>query len=341
MKRLLIIIIALLMLTAAGCGTNGELNVETNPPVSPSPTCEEIIQAVSSGDWAPVTLEKMAVSIDTIIVGKVKEVLPAVRVNLTEYGYETSSDREEWANITRCRVEVLTSVKGELAQGETINADQRGGFAECINEYTENLPFLEEGSTYILFLYEPEFGKDAPYCKYMTGTLQSFLEVVDGKMLKQDYNFFEEETPVEEAVEKIKAVMIPVLPKNIPLEEAIDTLSQWLEVYDEQFKPSARMTDEELARIYDFEGVEFVEKIVGLKLEIGYMVIWIKTSQLDRNQQEEFRAELGSAADRIADEMEIHSKVSCSAFDTLITIIGASEDNASVHTEYLKMITED
>ena len=305
MKRLLIIIIVLLMLTAAGCSTNGELNVETNLPVSPSPTCEEIIQAVRLGDWAPVTLEKMAVSIDTIIVGKVKEVLPAVRVNLTEYGYETSSDREEWANITRCRVEVRTSVKGELAQGETINVDQRGGLAECINEYTENLPFLEDGSTYILFLYEPEFGKDAPYCKYMTGTLQSFLEVVDGKMLKQDYNFFEEETPVEEAVEKIEAVMIPIPPVNIPIEQAVQALSEFLANYETElgFAPKRDLTNEELAQIHDFEGDSLIKEVKGLVLENDRMVIWVKTDELNKGQQNDFEQDLSSSIKLYADSL--------------------------------------
>lgn len=334
MKKLIITLIILVLVAVTGCSTNDSINEEPKP----SPTCEEIIELVSAIDWEPLTLEEMSVRTDTIIVGRVNEVLPAVRINKTELGYETTLDREEWTNITRTKVEVLQSIKGELKEDECINVDQEGGFAECINEYIDGMPFLKQGSTYIFFLHEP-YGKDVQYCRYMTGIWQSFLEVEDGRMLKQNHSFFEEGLPLEEAVEQIKAVMIPIPAVNIPIEQAMHALSEFLTDYETGFAPKSDLTVEELAKISDFDENPFVVSVIGKELQNGCLVLWIKTAQLNKGQQRSFEEELSYSIRLYADSLGVDYAVTVRQLDTLVTIIGGGEDRASIHdwfSDYIK-----
>lgn len=341
MKKLILLLIVLFIIAASGCGTNESQNDSLNIEIQPSPTqtCEEIIDIVSAVDWEPQTLEEMSVRTETIIVGRVNKVLPAVRINLSEYGYETTLEREEWTNITRTKVEVLQSIKGELIEGESINVDQYGGFAECINEYIDGMPFLEQDASYIFFLHEPDYGKNAPYCRYMTGIWQSFLEVADGKMLKQDYSFFDEGLPLEEAVEQIKAVMIPIPPTNIPIEQAVQALSEFLTDYETGFAPKRDLTDEELAKISDFDENPLIVSVIGKELQNGRLILWVKTVELNKAQQNSFEKEINSSIKLYADSLGVNYKVSVMQLDTLITIIGGGEDRASIHhwfTDYIK-----
>lgn len=340
MKKLILLLTVLFMITTTGCSTNDNqndsINVEIQP--SPTPTCEEIIELVSAVDWEPQASDEMSVRTETIIVGRVNEVLPAVRINLSEYGYETTTDREKWTNITRTEVEVLQSIKGELKEGESINVDQEGGFAECINEYIDGMPFLKQGSTYIFFLREP-YGKDVQYCRYMTGIWQSFLEVEEGRILKQSHSFFEEGLPLEEAVEQIKAVMIPIPPVNIPVEKAVQALSEFLTDYETGFAPKSDLTDEELAKISNFDENPFIVSVIGKELQNGRLILWVKTDELNKAQQNSFEEELNSSIKLYADSLGVNYKVSVMQLDTLITIIGGGEDRASIHhwfTDYIK-----
>lgn len=342
MKKLILLLTVLVLVAVTACGTNDNLNDSINEKQkpSPTPTCEEIIELVSAVDWEPLTLEQMSVRTDTIIVGRVNEVLPAVRINKTELGYETTLDREEWTNITRTKVEVLQSIKGELKEGESINVDQEGGFAECINEYIDGMPFLKQGSTYIFFLREP-YGKDVRYCRYMTGIWQSFLEVEDGRMLKQDYSFFEERLPLEEAVEQIKAVMIPIPPVNIPIEQAVQALSEFLTDYETGFAPKRDLTDEEIAEIYDFEQNPLIISVTGIKLQNGRMILWVKTDELNKEQKNSFEKELSSSIKLYADSLGVDYKVTVRQLDTLITIIGGGECRADIHNWFSDYIKRD
>lgn len=342
MKKLILLLTVLVLVAVTACGTNDNHkdNINEKPKPSPTPTCEEIIELVSAVDWEPLTLEQMSVRTDTIIVGRVNEVLPAVRINKIELGYETTLDREEWTNITRTKVEVLQSIKGELKEGESINVDQEGGFAECINEYIDGMPFLKQGSTYIFFLREP-YGKDAQYCRYMTGIWQSFLEAADGRILKQDYSFFEAGLPIEEAVEQIKAVMIPIPPVNIPIEQAMHALSEFLTNYETElgFAPKRDLTGDELAKISDFEGDTRIVSVIGIKLENGRLILWVKTAQLNKGQQRSFEEELSHSIRLYADSLGVDYAVTVRQFDTLITIIGGGECRADIHnwfSDYIK-----
>lgn len=343
MKKLILSLTVLVLVVVTACGTNDNLkdNINEKSKPSPTPTCEEIIELVSAVDWEPLTLEEMSVRTETIIVGRVNEVLPAVRINLSEYGYETTLDREEWTNITRTKVEVLQSVKGELQEGESINVDQYGGFAECINEYIDGMPFLDHDATYIFFLHEPGYVKNAPYCRYMTGTWQSFLESADGKMLKQNYSFFEEGLPLEEAVEQIKAVMIPIPPTNIPIEQAVQELSEFLTDYETGFAPKRDLTDEELVKISDFDDNPLIVSVIGKELQNGRLILWLKTVELNKAQQNSFEEELNSSIKLYADSLGVKYKVSVMQLDTLITIIGGGEDRASIHDWFCDYIKRD
>ncbi|MBT3318514.1 MAG: membrane lipoprotein lipid attachment site-containing protein [Clostridia bacterium] len=362
MKKMLYILFAVAFLAAcAGCiQTIESSTTQTNPAQtdsaqpSPSPTCEELTTVVWMADWAPFeSLTDIVEVSKTIIVGKVTAVLPAVRIDKIAYGYSTSTDPEaqDWSNVTRNEVEVLQSLKGELQIGEQINVDQNGGLAECINEYGENMPFLKEGSIYILFLSELPTAKGTPYFEYKVGAFDSLAEVIEGKVQQHEYSeIFEENMPLENAVEVINSAIDSV--KLMDEEEASRkaaltdlTAAQGAQTVSEYFandphqSPVRDLTDEEMQAVYDFENDIRILAVSGKLLENGDRLIWIKTQELTRQQCEELESALIPAAAQAAAALDWGHQVKVTPFHSMI-VIARGEDRATILEKFRRALVE-
>jgi len=100
------------------------------------------------------TLEKLLADTDLVIIGTVKETLPAVRLTQSDNDLWKSAVWEEF-NVTPSLIqvdEVLKSDAGDVTTGETIRIDQMGGFADNINETISYIKYPEVGSSYVMFI---------------------------------------------------------------------------------------------------------------------------------------------------------------------------------------------
>ena len=160
MKTSRYIAISLLFLFAvpALCGCNFSGASMTS---SPTPLNKETAAAETTlllhAQIDPVMypdLEKLLAVTDIVIIGTVKETLPAVRLTQSDNDLWKSAVWEEF-NVTPSLIqvdEVLKSDAGDVTTGETIRIDQMGGFADNINETISYIKYPEVGSSYVMFI---------------------------------------------------------------------------------------------------------------------------------------------------------------------------------------------
>jgi hypothetical protein len=236
--------------------------------------------------------------------------------------------------VTRCEVEVIQSLKGKFNAGEQINVDQNGGLAECINEYIENLPFLEEGATYILFLFEPSVAKGMPFFEYMTGAFDTYAQVIDGKVVQHEYSrLFENQMPLEDAVKEIMGAVEEEEARtaaltNLTPEQGAQAVGNIL-ANDPNQAAVRNLTDEEMQTIYNFENDERVWGVSGKLLENSDLFIWIKTHELTLQQREDIQSVLITAAEKVAEERDWGYQVSVTPYHSMI-VIARGEDRATI-----------
>jgi len=170
------------------------------------------------------TLEKLLADTDIVIIGTVKETLPAVRLTQSENDMWKSAVWEEF-NITPSLIqvdEVLKSDVGDVTAGETIRIDQMGGFVDNINETISYIKYPDVGSSYVMFI---TFNESANTDEYMTyeysSIVDGLMQITDGKVYPPKASqIFESGISVED----VRLAMVPeviVIPDTMPDDFAV------------------------------------------------------------------------------------------------------------------------
>ena len=118
------------------------------------------------------SLEDYLKHTDHVVIAKVKKILPVERINEREI-VVTSMDKS-WMNITPVNIEVVSSIVGDLTDGDEFELRLMGGLfigkteknmIECITEIYDQ-KYLAEDKTYILFInskFQEENNLKYPY----------------------------------------------------------------------------------------------------------------------------------------------------------------------------------
>lgn len=292
---------------------------------------QEFLPKVSFDIGSPQSFVELAEQTPICVIATVND------IEIIELGTQTFEPLYD--TIVKYTVHVDRSVNGDVTVGHTIYVLQNGYSFGDINIYHEYFPPLDYDQTYFMSI-RPSNDNDDEY--YFGSPFVSYPKVIDNKLYPVLHNrLFYEGQPIEYAIEDIRAAAYSIMPINLPIEQNIEVMTQRLINYDTPFIPVRDLTSEELSEFYDFDNSEFVTAVVGKEMENGYKFVWIKTTELDKYQQEDFSSKVSSTVKTMASELGIHCKVSTKPFDTLITLIGASEDNASLHHWFYDMLTRE
>lgn len=361
-KSFFILVVMFIFSILTGCATNEQLNQsqidKTQTEVSQSSISQTFEASkkprVTFEPWANYknflpeicfswpnyrTLADLCERTQNIVVATVEDI-EVFAQPIEEPGGAKTALRD---TLIKYNINITQTIKGELSAGEKINVWQRGWEYDGINIFHSDIPPLDYDKTYLVNFNKNEYTHDTLDDSYYVGApFEAYPEVIDGKLYPHQHSrlFFEGEL-LEEAIQEIQSVAFSVMPINIPIEESVGILTQWLINYAIEFTPARDLTGEELQEFYDFEDSNFVTAVIGKELQNGYKFVWIKTTELSKLQQTDFYDTLNAAAKAIADSENSHYEVSCKPFDSLITVIGANEDNASVHHQFYKMQTRE
>jgi len=170
------------------------------------------------------SLEELLADTDIVIIGTVKETLPAVRLTESDNDLWKSAFWEEF-NVTPSLIqvdEVLRSNEGDVTVGDTIRIDQMGGFADNVKETIDWIKFPEVGSNYLMFI---TFNQSADTDAYLTyeysSIVDGLMEITDGKVYPPKASqIFASGMSVED----VRLAMIPeviVIPDTMPEDFAV------------------------------------------------------------------------------------------------------------------------
>ncbi|MHB8963103.1 MAG: hypothetical protein ACYC5K_08110, partial [Saccharofermentanales bacterium] len=145
-----------------------------------------------------------------VIIGKVGQVLPAIRINET-----VNPEQEVWNYYTPSQILIEKVLKGNKTEGETIYIVQDGGTYTSVTEdnvtekivFTmEDVIFMEEGSKYLLFVRgEENVGKGMEYSYFLPTPTVGYCKIIDGKLSPNEgNNLFQSGTTVDEAIAMIE-----------------------------------------------------------------------------------------------------------------------------------------
>jgi len=170
------------------------------------------------------SLEKLLAVTDIVIIGTVKETLPAVRLTQSDNDLWKSAVWEDF-NVTPSLIqvdEVLKSDSGDVTAGETIRIDQMGGFVDNINETIDWIKYPEAGSSYLMFINFNESADSNEYLTYeYSSIVDGFMQIADGKVYPPKASqIFESGISVED----VRLAMVPeviVIPDTMPDDFAV------------------------------------------------------------------------------------------------------------------------
>jgi len=170
------------------------------------------------------SLEKLLADTDIVIIGTVKETLPAVRLTQSDNDLWKSAVWDEF-NVTPSLIqvdEVLWSDSGDVTAGDSIRIDQMGGFVENINETISYIKYPDVGSSYLMFISFNESANTDEYLTYeYASEVHGFMQITDGKVYPRAASqIFESGISVED----VRQAMIPeviVIPDTMPDDFAV------------------------------------------------------------------------------------------------------------------------
>lgn len=170
------------------------------------------------------SLEKLLTVTDIVIVGTVKETLPAVRLTQSDNDLWKSAVWDEF-NVTPSLIEVdevLSCDAGDVTAGKTIRIDQMGGFADNVKETIDWIKYPEVGSSYLMFITFNESANTEEYMTYeYSSIVDGLMQITDGKVYPPKASqIFESGTSVED----VRLAMVPeviVIPDTMPDDFAV------------------------------------------------------------------------------------------------------------------------
>lgn len=206
MRKSLILICLLVILSIVFCGCESKINNEDN-------TDEQDNVIYLEGQYPEYsTLKELVDACDYIIIGKVESVLPTIRENIS------ANNNEAWANYTPSKIVIQKVILGDKSQGEYIHIRQTGGSftgvsesgkQETITETTNSVVLLEEGMEYFMFVAgenNAEEGFEYPYFLIAPSNINP--KIVDGKLVVMEGNdLLENGISVEDAIALIDDAM--------------------------------------------------------------------------------------------------------------------------------------
>lgn len=149
-------------------------------------------------------LDELAGHSDIILIGKVSDAPPTVRVDAAALGIVEGVDEFE-KNISSFVINVEDVLKGDAPDSGTIRVDMNGGTADGVSETYDGLEFPQKGSRYLMFIRRTNFSEKNKYFLYMfVGTYDGFVEIVDGKIIpEKNSSVFTEGTSIGDILDAI------------------------------------------------------------------------------------------------------------------------------------------
>ena len=213
MKKQWMIILAVLIsmfLLLGGCMDSTDINTSDSSEVLSSEESEvestENVVTISA-DWPYYrTLSELIDSCDYVVVGKVEETLPTIRIHTNpEYDYA-------WRNYTPAHVLVEKTIVGDVEEGTYLDIIQMGGTytgisendkQETITEEVEYVEHLEDDTEYLLFV-RGESNVDKSY-KYLAAPMVGYSKIINGQLkTNENNNLFDDGISLEEAIRMIE-----------------------------------------------------------------------------------------------------------------------------------------
>lgn len=132
-KSFLMVVFALLLLIGSSCSrTSAGIHAESSIPTALSTDSSRTTEAVISESPFLITDLNFLVShSDYIIIGKVDEALPVVRIDAAALGLVEGIPKLE-KNVSSFQIKIDQVIKGDIAPGDTIRVDRNAGLAEGI-----------------------------------------------------------------------------------------------------------------------------------------------------------------------------------------------------------------
>ena len=214
MKKQWMIILAVfisMFLLLGGCMDSTDTNTSGSSEVvsSEEPEVESTEKVITiSADWPYYsTLRELIDTCDYVIVGKVEETLPTIRI-------QEDPEVDTWVNYTPSRVLVEKTIVGNVEEGAYLDIVQMGGTysgiaendkQETITEVVEYVEFLEEDTEYLLFVKgESNVGKyEYPY--FLAAPMVGYSKIINGQLKTSEYNnLFDDGISLEEAIRMIE-----------------------------------------------------------------------------------------------------------------------------------------
>ena len=208
MKKQWMVILAVfisMFLLLGGCMDSTDTTTSDSSEVESS---EKVVTI--SADWPGYrTLGELIDSCDYVIVGKVEETLPAIRV------HENPELDYAWANYTPSRVLVEKTIVGNVEEGACLGILQMGGTysgitendkQETITEVVEYVEYLEEDTEYLLFVDgESNVDKGYEYPYFLATPMVGYSKIINGQLKTSEYNnLFDDGISLEEAIRMIE-----------------------------------------------------------------------------------------------------------------------------------------
>jgi len=170
------------------------------------------------------SLEKLLADTDIVIIGTVKDTLPAVRLTQSDNDLWKSAVWDEF-NVTPSLIqvdEVLRSDAGDITAGNTIRIDQMGGFADHVKETIDWIKYPEASSSYLMFITFNESTNTDEYMTYeFSSIVDGFMQITDGKVYPPKASqIFASGISVED----VRLAMVPeviVIPETMPDDFAV------------------------------------------------------------------------------------------------------------------------
>ena len=352
MRRIYLMIIALLLLVCSACTDNkGSATASDTPSASvsagvsatPQPRVtfepwEKYSDALPMIDWGMYeSLDELVDRADYISVATVLD----IEVFLNE---EIESENDPLQDtMIKYTVSIDKPLKGDLTQSGTIPVWQRGWRYNGVNVWHPDIPPLEYDRTYLLFFSEndsPIASLDVDY--YLGMPFESYPEVRDGKLYPHPHsNLFSKGQSLDdvvlsitELVENKKAFRDALM--DLSAEQGAERLGSLMS--DDQV-PVRQLTSDEMQTFLDFAGGDVMKETAGSELKNSDVFVWIKTDELTQPQQDELEAALREVAAHIADDRNWGYEVSVTPLHSLVCI-ARGEDRATILDAFHRILDE-
>ena len=186
MKKVLLLLCCIILLSlGTGCSEKELLDVDDQ--IINAETADFFEEVGLIADWPSYeNLSELVAQSENIVIGYVNQKLPYIELDI-------SNGQGRMDTFTPFEVSVSQSLKGSINANESITIIQKGGMTPDgkVFYFIENMPLLEVGKTYLLYLTDSD--KDGNYGLYPPSVGYIAIEDQVLKFRDDQVNLFDEQ----------------------------------------------------------------------------------------------------------------------------------------------------